>query len=714
LRGEIKPYKHSDFIKFFLEGETADFEVFSEMRGNVQLVAGDHYNRKRYNLTRRIQDFRDLSDVQKIRITKNHIQKICQAYEDAILAVAPGVGFEPKKKDELQDQKAAELHHAVWLDGEQRYSFEEEEQNYIEDFIEVGEECCKIFYDPMDGEILGHYSLVDPATGQDTGEPDLARPVYKGAILIEAIEGYNVVRPVECRRIERAEWLALKKMVNKDTMFAKFQSDDQRKYITTSTDQTYNVFDAAYGGYRKTEKECFLIEMYFRPSPRYPQGWYVYMTKEGILEEGELPGGIFPIIIQPCNRIHGSPRGRSPIKTMRPFQIEINRCASKMAEHHVTVGDDKIILANGSKASPGISMPGVRTVNVTGAPPQIMAGRDGSQFLAVANSTVAELYGIMGVPENWEKSSEGATDPYMMLFRSAKQKEPHNRRVRKHAIFKKKVVSTYLKLAKIHLPDEAVIAAVGKNEAINISEFKNANDLNYEIKVSDQINDVETKLGQQIMFSHVLQYAGARFTPDQLGMLIRQMPYSNGVAALSDLTMDYDSATNAILALDRGQQPPVHPYDNHPYHIKRLAKRMSEPSFMLLRQEVQRAYQEKINVHQQFVAYDAQMKMRMEQGLIPTTGPMVVMDYYVSDPENPEKTVRLKLPSDTIRWVLKQVETQGTMTNSLAMLPEGAQTQVEEKILQGGMQPMQGPQTPGMQPPNEGNVRPNVQRPHLA
>lgn len=682
-------------MRFILSGETADHEWFAEARTNVQLVAGDHYNRKRYNLTRRLQDFRDLSDVQKIRITKNHIQRICQDYTCAVLAAAPGVGFEPKKKDELQDQKAAELHHAVWLDGEQRYSFEENEEAYVEDFIEIGEEHAKIFYDPTEGDIMGHYALQDE-DGNDTDTPDLSRPVRKGAIVIEQIPGYNLVRPEECRDLQQSEWICIKKMVNKDSMFAKFQGDDQRKFITTSTDQTYNVFDPAYGGYRKTDKECFLYEMYFRPGVRYPQGWFVFMTREGILVEGELPGGIFPIVSQTCNRIHGSPRGRSDIKRMRPYQVEINRCASKIAEHHVTVGDDKIILSNGSKASPGVALPGVRVVNVTGAPPQVMAGRDGSQFLAVAESTVTELYNLMGIPENYENATSGVTDPYMMLFRSAKQKEPHNRRVRRHATFKKNVVRTYLRLAKIHLPDEAVIAAVGKNEAINISEFKNAHDLNYEIKVSDQVNDIETKLGQQIMFSHVLQYASNKFDPDQIGMLIRQMPYSNGVAALSDLTMDYDSATNDILALDRGQTPPVHPDDNHKYMLKRLTKRMREPSFMMLDPMIQQNYQQRVGIHQEFMAENAKTQMMFDQGLIPTTGPMVGVDYYVDNPKDPQgKPVRLKVYSDAIRWLLAALEKQGTMTDSLMDLPEdtraGVQRQAMGQAGPGGAQPAPAP-----------------------
>lgn len=685
---KIKPYTHSDFIKFFIEGEAVDFEVFSEMRSNSMLVAGEHYNRKRYNLTRRIQDFRDLSDMQKIRITKNHIQNICKRQESAILAVAPGVGFEPKHQDQVQCQKAAELHHAVWLDGQQYYNFEDEEENYVEDFVETGEAIAKIFYDPNEGPIMGHYSLRD-SQGRDTMRPDFSRPVFKGAIVIEPYDGYNVVRPVECKRIEHAEWLAIKKMVNKDVMFAKFQTPEQQRFVTTSTDQTYNVWDSTWGGYRKTEKECFLIEMYFRPSVRYPQGWFVFMTREGILEEGELPGGIFPVVIQPNCRIHGSPRGRSEIKTMRPYQVEINRCASKIAEHHITVGDDKIVLTNGSKASPGVAMPGIRTVNVSGNPPVIMAGRDGSQYLAVAESNVTELYNVMGEPESYENANSGATDPYQMLFRSAKQKEPHQRRVRRFARFKKNVVKTYLKLAKLYLPDDAVIRAVGKNEAVNITEFKNSNDLDYEVIVSEQINDVETKLGKQIMLTQSLQYIGNKIQPEQIGLLMRAMPYSNDEALFSEFTMDFDAAQDAILALDRGERPPVHQYDSHPYMIKRLTKRMRENSFQQLTPQIQQAYQARVAVHSQFEAFNMQTKMRMEQGLIPTTGYMVSAQLYVPKPDNPLATQQVKIPSDAVQWLLKQMEVQGTMTQDFAGMPEGAQSDIMNQAMSMTGQPGQ-------------------------
>lgn len=685
----LKPYTHSELWKFFLEGEAIDQEIFSEMRSNIRLVNGDHYARKRFNVNRIIQDAEDLTEIQKLRITKNHIQKICRVYEDNILAAAPGVGFEAHNKTEVQDQKAAELHHAVWLAGEDRYNFKEDEEGYVEDLVEIGECIAKVFYDPTGGDIIGHYSKVDDQ-GVDTGEPDLMRPVFKGAIVIEDLEGYNVVRPVEARKMSKAEWVGVKKMVNVEVLKTKFQDPEVQRFISASSDQTYVVFDSSSGNYRRTDKECFLVEMYFRPCPRYPQGHFYFMTRDGIIAHDDLPGGEFPIVFQTCERIKGSPRGRSPIKTMRPFQVEINRCASKMAEHHTTVGDDKIILLNGAKASAGMAQPGIRTINVSGAAPTILEGRDGAQYLSAAQNNVSELYTVMGVPEeSSDKTQSGSMDAVVLLFRSAKQKSIHNRRIRRFSNFKKNVVKKYLKLAKIYLDDEEFINAVGKNERINIQEFKNSSDMGYEVKVSDQTDDIETKLGQQMMYSQILQYLGNKLTPEQIGMIIRLMPYANGEAATSDLTFKFDKATNDVLALDRGERPPVNQYDDHPYMINRLTKRVSEPSFRFLDQQIQKNYHDKIDIHMQFDAYNKQQLMIMEKGLIPTSGYLVVCDLYVPNPENPLKTQRVKLPSDALVDLIKKLELQGTMVEKFEGVSDGAKAQIAEKVNSGQGSPTQ-------------------------
>ena len=65
-----------DLNEVYRKAESADREVFAEMRSNILLVSGDHYQKRADRYFSQIRDNRDISDYQKLRLTKNHTQKI--------------------------------------------------------------------------------------------------------------------------------------------------------------------------------------------------------------------------------------------------------------------------------------------------------------------------------------------------------------------------------------------------------------------------------------------------------------------------------------------------------------------------------------------------------------------------------------------------------------------------------------------------------------
>jgi hypothetical protein len=706
---------------YYTDSDSVDQGIFAEMRSNVLLASGEHYAKKTSNFFRRLRDNKELNNEQKLRLTKNHIQKICKLYANNILSMNPGVGFTPKDENSMHDQKVAELHHSVWLDAVERYSIHEKMDDWCDSFVQIGEIAVKIFYDPSLGEMKGYEQEVD-AEGNpyvdDMGEaiPDESKPIMAGEFVFEEIYGFNLLRPAECKDMKKAEWLGIRKMVDKMELKRRFQGNPElMQKIQSDMDETYQVFDATNGGYKKTNKQTMVREFYFRPSILFPQGYFYITTKAGILSEGELPGGLFPIVFAAFDKIQTTPRGRSPIKTMRPYQAEINRSASKIAEHQITLGDDKLIIQNGTKVSAGASLPGVRSINVTGKDPTILPGRDGSQYLNYMTGQITELYQVMMVAEDMAENSDGKLDPYILLFRSAKQKKKFQRYIARFEKFLIDVVKLYLTLAKLHLPDDAVIWAVGKNEQINIPEYRQLPDLCYEIKIEAQADDIETKLGKQIVMNHALQYIGPQLGKDDIGKILRQMPFSNMDASFDDLTIDYDTAVNDILALDRGEQPPINQYDNHVYMIKRLVARVKKPDFRFLPPPVQANYSQKIALHQQFEAKNQLAIQQAEQGMIPTSGYLVTCDFYVKDPTDATgvKTRRARVPYSSMEWLLKMLETQGTSQEGLQDMPGGAQAQLAAQFTRmggSGPQPAAPPQPgsprmdfptgmPGTQPP---------------
>lgn len=707
----------------YLDGESCDQEVFAEQRSNLLLVAGEHYNRRQSSFYKRIRDSRELNAEQKLRLTKNHIQNICKLYGNNIISATPGVGFEPKDEQSIQDQKAAELHHAVWQDGCEKYGIITNLMDqWCDDFIQVGEVHVKIFWDPYKGDVQAYEQKVDDdgspifydAQGQETLEgmdemgqphaltPDENLPVFKGEFVWEEVYGFNLLRSAQAKTLEESPFLCVRKMVKTSDMKDRYKNDpDKQKVFISSSEDTFTVFDGGRGGYKKTDGMTMIREYYFRSSPEYPKGFFYFTTKEGIFEKGELPGGIFPIVSQGYEKIQTTPRGRSPIKHMRPYQIEINRAASKIAEHQVTLGDDKILIQNGTKVSAGVALPGVRAINYTGQEPDILPGRSGEQYVGYMQSQITELYMVMNVQQDGQQVT-APLDPYALLFRSASQKKVFQRYTKRFEFFLMNCCKTYLRLAKVHLPDDALIWAVGKSEQINIPEFKTATDICYQIKVEAQSDDIETKLGKQLVLNHVLQYVGPQMKPDDIGKIMRQMPYANFDGSFDDMTVDYDSAENDLLALDRGEQVPVNYHDEHPYMIKRLVARQRKPDYKYLSPQIQQAYDMLIQQHEQMEAQKQMQIQRAAQGYIPTGGQLLGCDFFVPSPGNPSKTQRARLPAEAIQWLVTQMQAQGQSLEQLEQLNTGSQAQIGGMMLQqpGGVpQPQPGVNHSSIMPP---------------
>lgn len=716
----FSPPNISKLNGYYTDGDSADQDVFAEMRSNVLLASGEQYNRRQSRFYKRIRDQKELSQEQKLRLTKNHVQKICKIYANNIISMNPGVGFTPKDESSMHDQKVVDMHHSVWQDGVKKYHLDDKMDDWCDSFVQIGEVAVKLFYDPSLGAISGYEAQLDELTQEPVLNemqemvPDESAPIFEGGFVFEEVYGFNLLRPPECKDMREAEWLCIRKMVSKQELLRRFKGNDAlQDKVRSDSDETYMIFDALGGGYKKSVNQTMLREYYFRPSLMFPNGYYYITTKEGILDEGELPGGLFPIVFAAFDKIQTTPRGRSPIKVMRPYQAEINRAASKMAEHQITLGDDKLLLQNGTKVSAGASLPGIRAVNYTGSEPKILAGRSGEQYLGYMTSQIAELYQVMMVQEDSEVN-DGKMDPYIMLYRSARSKKKFQRYIKKFEKFLIEICKLYLQLAKIHMPDDAVVWAVGKNEQVNIPEFRELPDTCYEINLEAQADDIETKLGKQMVLNHTLQYVGTTLKPEDIGKLMRAMPYANFDESFDDLTIDYDSSLNDMLALDRGEKPPINQYDNHVYCIKRLTSRTRKPDFKMLAPEIQQNYFGKISLHQQFEAKNQLAIQRAQQGFIPTGGYLVTCDFYVKDPGDATglKTRRARVPYQSMEWLLQHLESQGGSQQQLEDMNGGAQAQLADKFSEmGGAQPSQSMPTNPMAQPSPAMPMPSQGKP---
>lgn len=731
--------------RIYDKAEDVDREIFAEMRSNILLVSGEHYSRVNSRVANNIRTSSPRSvnsgtNEQKLRLTKNHMHRTSRAYVTAILSEAPDTTISPQRPTELQDKKDAELNQAVWLDAKNRHKLHEKKAEYCKNFIDIGEVCLKIFWNPNAGRFKGYAPKVDeetgepvmedtgetqpsmdPATGQpqmdEQGQPvmqavqrqaqDEERPMFTGDYEYEQVFGFNLLREAAAQEMyEHGRCWIVRKMVGTDELKRSVPPDVRAK-ISSSKQETFVVFDANKATYDKVKDQTLVREYYWPVCEEYPEGWYEYSTKDVKISSGPLPGGIWPLIWSGFDKYATTPRGRSILKVARPYQAEINRASSQMAVAQITLGDDKVLYQAGTKLAPGALLPGVRGISYQGSQPSVLPGRNGAQYLDYVSAQIVELdKAVMNEGED-DANSSGQIEPYALLFRAASRKRRYSPYIEKFENFWIRVTETTLAVAKFYLPDEMLIPAVGTREQVNIQEFRSTTPLNYQIIVEAQADTLETKFGRQLSFQHILQYVGKDLDKSTIGKVIKNLPFGNFEDSFDDLTLDEDIATDDMLALERGQQVQASKYTDPVYMLKKLTSRMKKPEFQFLSAQIQQNYQALEQQYEQINVANEQKLLAAKNEYIPVDGTLVTVDMYVPDPKNPDNQAkRAKLPERALEWLIKALEQQGMSMDKMEGMNATAMADMATQLLnkQQMQQQQRGPQPPPGMMPGRGSM----------
>ena len=680
----------------YRRAESLDKEIFAEMRSNILLVAGDHYQKRSERFLGQIRGSQDLSDHQKLRLTKNHTQKITRHYETNILNYASGVALKPQRDSEMQDQKAAEICQSIWQDARQRFRLDEHDRESVSDYVRIGEVCTKVWWNPDLGKVKGYEQqtneLGEPEF-DEMGEPvaDESKPIMEGGFEFQRMFPFNILRDPTAKNFRDSKFIIYRQLSDLKEAKRRYKDDPEKlKLLSDEKSEDFVIFDAQKGGYDRASEQVMFKEFYWKPCKEYPEGYYQITTSSGVLEEGELPFGIWPFAWQGFDEHATSARARSIVKQIRPYQAEINRAASAMAMHQITIGDDKVLYQSGTKLAPGALLPGVRGISYQGPEPKVLAGRDGSQYAAYIDAKIKELYNVVDLMElNQEK--EGQFDPLSLLYRSSKQRQKFFYYSKKFERFKQDECELFLELARHYYDDDMVVTAAGRNEIVNIQEFKNTTPLNYLVVIEPQDDTLETKFGRQVSMMHMLQYSGKNLSRDDIGMVMRNMPFANQEETFGEFTIDYDNSKNLMLALERGDQVDINEEDNPQYMIKKLTHRIKQPDFKFLHPQIQQSYMGVRQSYHQLFAEQQQKAIQAKNEYIPQDGPMIACDMYIENKEDPGKAPkRARIPQRSLDWLVKQLETQAGSLGKIEAMNGSDQAAVAQMLGQ------QGPQHPAM------------------
>ena len=682
--------KITELNRLYDEADDRSRELFAEMRSNILLMNGNHYARRNSRFWKNTRGGDNISHQQRLRITKNHVQKIIKGYINGILTLNPGVGLKPRNPKEIQDIKFTELNSSVWEDVKRKHKLKALQRGLAKDFCEIGELWCKVFYDENGGKFLGYRKEINEKSD------DIKSPEFQGDLVFERHQGFNVLVDTEARSYQEAQWVCFRKMLPIKELKRKYKGDDEKTdLIQKSSKETYKVFDSLAGQYSDVRGLTMIREFYFRPCLEYPKGWYAICAEQGILHEDELPYGIWPIIHEGFDEVSTTPRCYSLIKQLRPNQGEINRTASKIAETQIT-SDDKVITGPGGSVGPGAVTYGIRQVKVTGGLIQTIPGRTGDQYIPYMDKQISEMYQIANWPEDSEEK-QSSSEPWAQLFRAMRDKKRVVLYSDKFAEAMMELAELSLELKRKYIKESELVPIIGKHEFVNIEEFKNSVPFAYQCVVEEQSDDVETKMGRVLTMNHVLQYVGPSMSPEDYGVVVKNMPYVNDVKMFERFTLNEDIVESILLALDRGEYPKIGKRQPHEYIIKRLELRINQNDFQFLDEEVQKNYEKKIAEHEKVLAEQQQQAQQAAQGAVPTGGYLVTCDFYVPNPAGPEKPPkRVRVPSKALEDLLQRLEKQGQAQERLQAEPLSVQADI------GGM--MGGEQQGGNEAPPDQSV----------
>lgn len=675
----------SEYKRLFEESKNALGEHLAETRTNNNLFQGHHFAKKASRINRALEREGVNEDV-KIRVTKNHINTVCKFIINSILSQSPTGSVAPKNPNELQDQKAAEIHRLVLEDYKFQNKIKKKIRSWAHDYVVSGEIFLNVFWDPNLGRKITPSPYYDLATGQTLQKA----PFFSGDAATERIFPWDMRMDANAKCFEEAAWVGYEKMVNPDVIKKMFGNHpDIDKAIKSDADDTYKIFEAHTGTYKEAKDKVLLRQMYLRPCLEYPNGLVIFFTKEIELYKAPLPvdknGNVFwPIKYLGFDEIPTSPRHASIIRQIRPEQMEVNRCASAMAQTQMTVGFDKMVVSTGGTVEEGGTKAGVRILKVPGGKQSAdyIQGRSGEQFLATMQQNISEIYSKTGVPENWEEKNQD-TDIMATLYKNMRQKTRFSLYGEKFSEFLVEVFEEILRLKKAYMTDEEFFLVTGKAEYQNISEFRSLDDLRYQIKIEEGTDDLESKFGRYMVLTNVLQYVGNNMDDNTKGLVLRNLPFANGEEITSKLTQQYDNAKNIMLALDRGEDPPVSEIADPLYVAEQLNNRIFKPDFRYLSPDIQARYKEQVAEYNQIYVEKLRAVERARQGFIPTEGPTVPVDgMYETDPLT-GKTKRVQMPLSTLNWVIEQMKAQGQAMGNIQSLPLGQQAQIANQYMSG-------------------------------
>jgi hypothetical protein len=437
-----------------------------------------------------------------------------------------------------------------------------------------------------------------------------------GDIDCAAISPFEIIPDPSASKMDDCQWIIHAKRWPK-------QIAEERWGIQLETDgEAGNWFDKLKGMVASTfgrasndsedEDMVLVLELWERPSQKYPDGRLVVVAGNQLVHDGvnPMPQGELPFVMFRHIVVPGKFWGESIIKQLISPQKEYNRTISQITEIKNRTSNPQKLLPVSSgidpdkwTGEPGLVIP---YNPVAGQAPGYITPPPVQPYMfKLLEHNLSDLDQISGQHE----VSHGQTPPGVksgVAIRFLQEQDDTKLGPTARSIERgwRKLAVMWLKMAKaMYKPEEnRMVKYVGKNRQIECFDFDSQKiPMEPDVIIISGSALPESKSARQDFLKELYQlgvFVDPKTGRPDNAKFMKMLEIGGVDEAFDDISTDMNAAEIENKLMERGQEQWPHEWDNHELHIYQHNKYRKSTDFMALPEEIRALYGRHIKIHE--------------------------------------------------------------------------------------------------------------------
>ena len=467
--------------------------------------------------------------------------------------------------------------------------------------VSCGTAFLKVYWDSSAGDIID--ASMD-------GKPEYIRT---GEVAVEIVPPFAVTIDPMATSFKQSDYLIEAHMVSKNKLkeifgekLFKGVSWERDEKVSMKPSFISKILGMFTGKTQPPEKEAtshvMVYEYYERPSLARPKGRKVFVSGDKVIEDVELPDGLWPYVDFHDVKVPGRFWSSSIIEHLIPMQLELNKTKSQIIEHKNLMAKGKWLCAEGSVKQNAItSEPGeVIEYNPNLPRPQQSQMTPLPNYVfEVMNRLSTDMQEVSGISE----VSRGTVPGDVRSGRAiAYLQEADNTKLGPVVAGLERgledVGKKMLQLVEQRWDEPQTIKILGKNNQVEVIDFKGADVAgNYDVIVQGGSSMPQNKALRQDFIIQLYQY-GLIQDPQKVLSLLE----FGGIEDVYESdTLDKSAAKEEMEIMLQGGMVEAQMYEEHNIHMDVHVKFLKSNEGRNLPQNLHDGILQHIQQHQMFI-----------------------------------------------------------------------------------------------------------------